>query len=199
MTYKRLEADHKVGRLWNQFSSRIPMTSQREAMTERLLRVTNDCGNEKQKIYDARFLTDWSSWKCHRDGFSRTHLVLWEKVNEIADTASQNNCWGQDCSITSSNVNYVVIRMCFLLNILHRKDENFHGLTLTHWGQVTHICIGNLAIISSDNGWSPWSVPSHYLIQCWNIVWTLRNKFQWNFNQNSYIFIQENSFENAVC
>ena len=27
-----------------------------------------------------------------------------------------------------------------------------------------------------------WSVPSHYLNQCWNIVhWTLRNKLQWNF------------------
>ena len=26
-----------------------------------------------------------------------------------------------------------------------------------------------------------WSVPSHYLNQCWNIVnWTLRNKLQWN-------------------
>ena len=35
--------------------------------------------------------------------------------------------------------------------------------------------------------------------QCWNIVnWTLRNKLQWNFNRNSYIFIQENAFENVV-
>ena len=38
------------------------------------------------------------------------------------------------------------------------------------------------------------------LNQCWNIVnWTLRNKSLWNFNQNSYIFIQENAFENVVC
>ena len=36
--------------------------------------------------------------------------------------------------------------------------------------------------------------------QCWNIVnWTLRNKIQWNFNRNSYIFIQENALENVVC
>ena len=42
-----------------------------------------------------------------------------------------------------------------------------------------------------------WSVPSHYLNQCWNIAnWTLRNKLQWNFDKNSYIFIQENAFEN---
>ena len=42
-------------------------------------------------------------------------------------------------------------------------------------------------------------MPSHYLNKCWNIVnWTLRNKLQLNSNQTSYIFIQENSFEN-VC
>ena len=27
---------------------------------------------------------------------------------------------------------------------------------------------------------------------------TPENKFQWNLNQNSYIFIQENAFENVV-
>ena len=29
------------------------------------------------------------------------------------------------------------------------------SLVLTHWGRVTHICVGNLAIIGSDNGLSP--------------------------------------------
>ena len=29
-------------------------------------------------------------------------------------------------------------------------------LTLTHWGRVTHICVGNLTIIVSDNGLSPY-------------------------------------------
>ena len=32
----------------------------------------------------------------------------------------------------------------------------------------------------------------------WKIDWTPRNKLQWNINQNSYIFIQENPFENVV-
>ena len=27
--------------------------------------------------------------------------------------------------------------------------------TFTHWGRVTHICVGNLAIIGSDDGLSP--------------------------------------------
>ena len=30
------------------------------------------------------------------------------------------------------------------------------------------------------------------------IILTIRNKFQWNFNHNSYIFFQENPFKN-VC
>ena len=45
-----------------------------------------------------------------------------------------------------------------------------------------------------------WSAPSHYLNQCSNIVnWTLRNNLQWNLNRISFIFIQENVFENVVC
>ena len=42
-------------------------------------------------------------------------------------------------------------------------------------------------------------MPSHYQNQCWNIVnWTLRNKLQWKFYWNSYIFIQENALENVA-
>ena len=42
-------------------------------------------------------------------------------------------------------------------------------------------------------------VPSHYLNQCLNIVnWTLSNKLQRNFNWNSNIFIEENTFENVI-
>ena len=42
-------------------------------------------------------------------------------------------------------------------------------------------------------------MPSHYLNQLWNVVnWTPRNELQWNFNKNSYIFIEENAFENVV-
>ena len=37
-------------------------------------------------------------------------------------------------------------------------------------------------------------VPSHYLNQCWVIVnGTLRNKLQWNSNQNTKVFIHENA------
>ena len=38
---------------------------------------------------------------------------------------------------------------------------------------------------------------SHYLNQCWIIVyWTLRKKLHWNFNQNTKLFIHKNASEN---
>ena len=43
-------------------------------------------------------------------------------------------------------------------------------------------------------------MPSHYLNQCWVIgKWTLRNKCEWNSNQNTKLFIHENASENTVC
>ena len=43
--------------------------------------------------------------------------------------------------------------------IFNVNPPNFSRLaveiTLTHWGQVTHICVGKLTIIASDNGLSP--------------------------------------------
>ena len=63
--------------------------------------------------------------------------------------------------------------------------------TLTHWGWVMYICITKLGHHCFRLWLSTWSVPSHYLNQCWFIVnWTLGNKLQWNSNQNIDILIQ---------
>ena len=73
---------------------------------------------------------------------------------------------------------------------LHITDEFeiqilYHYMLLIHWGWVMHISV-NLT-----HHWFRWN-------QCWNIVnWTPRNKFQWNMNRNSSIFIQD-PFENVV-
>ena len=65
---------------------------------------------------------------------------------------------------------------------------------------MTHICVSKLTIIGSDNGLAPGRRQA--------IIWTndgillnsnLRNKLQLNLKHNSYIFIQENAFENVVC
>ena len=37
--------------------------------------------------------------------------------------------------------------------ILSNRISVIHGLT--HWGRVTHICVGKLTIIGPDNGLSP--------------------------------------------
>ena len=71
---------------------------------------------------------------------------------------------------------------------------------LTHWGRETHICVGKLAIIASDNGLSPgrrqaimWTNAGILFIR------TLGTNFSEIFKRNSLIFIQENAFENVVC
>ena len=71
-----------------------------------------------------------------------------------------------------------------------------HSHELSHWGQVMHICIGNLAIIWSDNGFSPG--------RCQAIIWTndgilLIGPLGTNFSEILIIFIQENAFQSVVC
>ena len=67
-----------------------------------------------------------------------------------------------------------------------------------HWAEW-RICVSKL-----DHHWLrkllvAMSAQSHYQNQGWGIIiWTPRNKFQWHLNRNSYIFIQENEFENIV-
>ena len=38
---------------------------------------------------------------------------------------------------------------------LNKIGPSVHDIDLTHWGRVTHICVGNITIIGSDNGLSP--------------------------------------------
>ena len=71
---------------------------------------------------------------------------------------------------------------------------------LTHWGRVTHICVGSLTIISSDNGLSPGRRQA--------IIWTIAGillfgTFGTNFSQilskiHTFSF-KKISFENVVC
>ena len=57
---------------------------------------------------------------------------------------------------------------------------------------MTHVCVGNLTIIGSDNGLSPGRHKA--------IIWTndgilligpLEKKLQWNFSGNRHIFIKK--------
>ena len=48
------------------------------------------------------------------------------------------------------------LRLLFLVvqGVSNNSCPYFNG-DLTHWGRVTHICVGELTIIGSDNGLSP--------------------------------------------
>ena len=51
-------------------------------------------------------------------------------------------------------------------NKIYIDNVIFNGTTcmvLTLWGRVMHICVDNLTIIGSDNGFIAWTAPSHYL------------------------------------
>ena len=72
--------------------------------------------------------------------------------------------------------------------------------TLTYLPLGPHICVGE----SGQHWFRKWlvaySAPNHHLNQRWVIGnWAIRNKLQWNFNQNTKLFINENASENIVC
>ena len=87
--------------------------------------------------------------------------------------------------------------------LIYRRIYASSGLNeLTHLPLVPHTCIW---VRESGQLWfrywlGTYLAPSHYLNQWWNIVnWTLRNKLQWNFNQNTKLFIHEDASENIFC
>ena len=61
-------------------------------------------------------------------------------------------------------------------------------ITLTHWGRVTHICVGKLTIIASDNGLSP---GRHQAIIWTNAGILLLGPLGTNFNE---ILIENHTF-----
>ena len=65
---------------------------------------------------------------------------------------------------------------------------------------MTHICVGNLTIIGSENGLSYGRRQAIIQTNAWILLMEhLGKKLQWNFNRNFNIFIQENAFESVVC
>ena len=83
------------------------------------------------------------------------------------------------------------------------------GYLLVIWWCISYFCVKNSNIFIGQIhlksylehfGYFTFSVPSHYLSQCWLIVdWTFKKKILWNSNQNLTISMKENQSENAVC
>ena len=71
---------------------------------------------------------------------------------------------------------------------------------LTHWSRVTHICVGNLTIIGSDNGLSPGrrqtSIRTNAVIL---LIRTLGTNFSEIWSEIHVFSLKENAFESVVC
>ena len=78
---------------------------------------------------------------------------------------------------------YFVTASLSLAGCKHRiiSYVEIHSTLLTHWGQVTHICVSKLIIIGSDNGLSP---DRHRAI-IWTNAWSLSiEPLRTYFNEN---------------
>ena len=63
---------------------------------------------------------------------------------------------------------------------------------------MAHTWVGNQTTIGSDNDLSPGQREAITWTNAGILLIGLRNKLQWTFNRNSYIFMQENAFEMVV-
>ena len=125
-------------------------------------------------------------------------VIIWTSACILLIGSLGTNINGILIRIQNSNI--FIIKMHLKMSSAKWRPFCIGPHVLTHWGRVTHICVINLTIIGSDNGLSPGRRQA--------IIWTnagilLIGPLGTNFNevlyQNSYIFIQENPFENAVC
>ena len=62
--------------------------------------------------------------------------------------------WFVSLCCFSYSIAVFILLTCLSFLLYSYFNHHLQGI-LTHWGRVTHICVGNLAIISSDNGLSP--------------------------------------------
>ena len=107
------------------------------------------------------FLIETAPWWCDKTSQNLANIV---SVNDLLTD-----------SITWMNQHLIEIQT-FLFTKMHLKISSAKwvlfclGLNvLTHWGRVMYICVGNLAIIGSDNG----LVPGRHQAIIWTNDWIL--------------------------
>ena len=114
-----------------------------------------------------------------------------------------NEWMTQCCPIeTSHDVCEISVRVSYVWNQTSKVAVLVWPQSVNSLRPSDAFCVVNLTIIASDNGLSPGRRQAIIGTndQWKDIVnWALRNKIQWNLNQSSYIFIQDNAFENVVC
>ena len=122
---------------------------------------------------DVIFIQCWNLRALRSDFRTPTHFLnAWaseSSTNEFVNSAKLTHWgWGEMAAIQwmtfSKSISYMKIHVYFVLHYIEMCSQawlKWHiygslGLgELTHWGRVTHICVGNLTTTGSDNGLSP--------------------------------------------
>ena len=79
--------------------------------------------------------------------FLFTHLVKWRAYNDISIPPNTLECPYIIDIVTTFSIQFK--------KAIWEEKTLWLRFCLTHWGRVTHICIGKLTIMGSDNGLSP--------------------------------------------
>ena len=116
----------------------------------------------------------WFCWNCHWAAINEMNEdlfvdILWKLLPNYRVIANRE--WELICL---KNKAYLFLPMhiamlqdefIILYDIQRNKTAiSSSAMLLTHWGRVTHICVGNLTIIGSDNGVSTY--------RCQAIIWS---------------------------
>ena len=123
----------------------------------------------------------------------------------------KNNETKQNKTKQNKTMDFIILGMyCICISCIEQQTQACHKwVNKAHWGLVTPMawlgCFNSPPTSAAYmRQWIGWtlvqvmacanSAPSHYLNQWWDIInWALRNKLQWNFNQNTKLFIQQNA------
>ena len=106
---------------------------------------------------------------------------------------------GARASVTKTTIIIIIHHHQFHWEFSRKTFMTVRNKRLVFGVQKTS-CVELFLVLSLAHSWDDCSGPSHYLSQRLVIVnWTLRNELQWNFNQNTKLFIHENASENIVC
>ena len=87
-----------------------------------------------------------------------TYMPLAYVIMIVTDVLALNRCQAVSIHWDEIYCVFYVTWSYYATCISHQAkdwDSEVWERLLTHWGRVTHICVGNLTIIGSDNGLSP--------------------------------------------
>ena len=125
-------------------------------------------------------------------------LSPYPEISNTPNLTSQGHCLLSDCLANATQSHHIIVIACYynagLSHVImcHYSMVNDNGIlymVLQLWAWAEHRSYFVNSLRPSD-------AYMHALVP---IILTLRNKLQWNFNQNSYICIQENTLKNIVC